>query len=64
MDFNLGLLKTALGHDSIFVVVDKFFKMTHFIPHCKTTDASHVAKLCYKQIVGLHGLPTCKTQVP
>ena len=55
MDFIIELPKCQ-GYDRIWVIVDRFSKMAHFIPLKKTTAAS-LALEFVKEIWRLHGLP-------
>ncbi|RDX90711.1 hypothetical protein CR513_27403, partial [Mucuna pruriens] len=49
-------LSMDFGRDSIFVVVDRFSNMSHFIPFHKVNNVCHVANLFFKEVVRLCGL--------
>jgi hypothetical protein len=57
MDFIVGLPHTRAGYDSIWVVVDRLIKMTHFIPVKTTYKSTVLAKSYMFWIVCLHGIP-------
>jgi transposase InsO family protein len=62
MDF-ITDLPTSISFDgveynSIFVVVDRFTKMAHFIPTWKDITTEQLADTFIREIVRLHGLPS------
>src|SRR5580765_1410605 len=58
IDFIVQLPMTKLKHDAILAVVDKFTKMSHFIPTTTKVTAPETAKLIFDNIIRLHGLPS------
>jgi hypothetical protein len=57
MDFIVGLPRTQLGYDSIWVIVDRLTKVAHFIPVKTTYSEPQLAELYMSRIVCLHGVP-------
>ena len=57
MYFITGLLKSKMLNDSIFVVIDKLSKETHFIPVKSTYKDVNIADIFLKEIFILHDIP-------
>ena len=57
MDFIIHLPKSKKQNDSIFVLVDKLSKATHFIPVKSTYKAVHIDDIFMNEIFRLHGIP-------
>ncbi|GKA00836.1 putative reverse transcriptase domain-containing protein, partial [Tanacetum coccineum] len=56
MDFVTKLPKTSNGHDTIWVIVDRLTKSTHFIPTKATDSMETLTRLYIKEIVSRHGV--------
>jgi hypothetical protein len=57
MDFIVGLPMTAHKFDSIWVIVDRLSKSSHFIPIHKRYDARRYAEIYIARVLCLHGVP-------
>jgi IS30 family transposase len=57
MDFIIGLPRIQSGYDSIWVIVDRLTKVTHFIPVKTTYSGPQLAELYMSRMVCPHGVP-------
>nr|GEW52423.1 putative reverse transcriptase domain-containing protein [Tanacetum cinerariifolium] len=57
MDFVSKLPRTSNGHDTIWVIVDRLTKSTHFIPTRATDSMETLTRLYIKEIVSRHEVP-------
>jgi hypothetical protein len=56
MDFIVGLPRTSCVYNSIWVIVDRLTKSTHFIPVATTYRVRQYAELYISHIVHYHGI--------
>jgi transposase InsO family protein len=56
MDFIVGLPIMQSGYDFIWVIIDRFLKVAHFIPVKTTYKGAKLAELYIARIVCLHGV--------
>ncbi|KAK8945232.1 hypothetical protein KSP39_PZI008141 [Platanthera zijinensis] len=57
MDFVFGLPRSKLGHDGIWVIIDRLTKSAHFIPVRQDGPPEKLNDLYIDVIVKLHGIP-------
>jgi hypothetical protein len=57
MDFIVGLPTRQSGYDSIWVIVDRFLKVVHFIPVKTTYKGAKIVEFYITRIIYLHGVP-------
>ncbi|GJR95269.1 putative reverse transcriptase domain-containing protein [Tanacetum coccineum] len=57
MDFVTKLPKSSQGYDTIWVIVDRLTKSTHFLPMRETDPIERLARMYLKEIVTRHGIP-------
>jgi hypothetical protein len=57
IDFMVELPKTAKGHDTLMVFVDRLTKMVHLVPTTKAYRPSPILKPSWNTSFRLHGVP-------
>nr|GFB97296.1 putative reverse transcriptase domain-containing protein [Tanacetum cinerariifolium] len=57
MDFISKLPRTHSGHDSIWVIVDRLTKSTHFLAIREDYKTEKLARLNINEIIARHGVP-------
>ena len=57
MDFVVGVPRTMRLYESIWVIVDRFSKSSHFIPMQSTERDEDYARLYIDNIMRWHGIP-------
>ncbi|GJZ64560.1 putative reverse transcriptase domain-containing protein [Tanacetum coccineum] len=57
IDFITKLPKTSSGYDTIWVIIDRLTKSTHFLPMKETDRMERLTRLYLKELVSRHGLP-------
>ncbi|GKD65528.1 putative reverse transcriptase domain-containing protein [Tanacetum coccineum] len=57
MDFITKLPKSSQGFDTIWVIVDRLTKSTHFLPIRENDPLDKLARLYLNRIVARHGIP-------
>ncbi|GKA24966.1 reverse transcriptase domain-containing protein [Tanacetum coccineum] len=57
MDFITKLPKTSSGYDTIWVIVDRLTKYSHFVPMKETDIIERLTRLYLKEVISRHGVP-------
>jgi hypothetical protein len=57
MDFIMGLPCTSHGYNSIWVILDRLTKSTHFIPVSTISRIRQYVELYMSHIIRYHGIP-------
>ena len=57
MDFLTDLPETPKGSSGVLVIIDRFSKMTHFLPTKEPATATYVKDLVFSNIITKYGFP-------